>query len=86
MFGDFESVYFSVFAASGISSEEDTLLYHAVQMKYAPTVQVLLDHKADPEKLTLDGRSLLDIAIANQDEATVEVLRQAIVARYILKG
>jgi len=70
------------FAASGISPEEDTLLYHAVQMKYAPTVQVLLDHKADPKKLTLDGRSLLDIATANQDEATVKLLQQAIAGSY----
>jgi len=72
----------NAFTPSRISPEEDTLLYHAVQMRYAPTVQVLLEHKADPEKLTLDGRSLLDIAIANKDDATVKVLRQAIAESY----
>lgn len=66
----------------GISHEEDTLLYYAVMEKYAPTVKVLLKWGANPEKLTLDKRSLIDIAIANKDDATVDLLLQAITSSY----
>jgi len=69
--------------ANGISrNAENSILYHAVMEKYAPLVQTLLEFGADPEERTLAGRSLIDIANAKEDKATVRVLRQAIATPY----
>jgi len=68
--------------ANGISPAENSILYHAVIEEFAPVVQILLEWGADPEERTLDGQSLIDIATAKKDEATVTVLQQAIATPY----